>query len=107
MKVNECQTRKEGATVTFDPQLLLQIKRELKAEIEKRVTPLRDAVILLNSSLPACDLTDGDIETVDVSDDENSEQPVPHDIAADDSGNAILDDISGSLQSNLVQVTPH
>lgn len=75
--------------------------------MDDKVTALQEAVILLSSLLPSCDLTVGEIGTVDVSEDENSEPPVPNDYPAGSCGNAIHDDFSGSLEFNLIQVIPH
>lgn len=79
----------------------------MKTEIGKQVTPLREAVILLNSLLPVCDLTEADVVCLEVSDDGNSEQALLHDIAGENGENGILDDFSASIQFNTVQVIPH
>lgn len=76
----------------------------MKTEIEKHVTPLRDAVILLNSMLPACDLTDAEIELVNTSDDENPEQPVVDNGAGGNREDVIPDVISGSIQFDVQPV---
>lgn len=107
MKLNIC--RKRQAETAFDSErLLLDIKREIKTEINQQVAPLRDAVILLNTLLPVCDLTTGESE-IEISDteNENQEQAAPLDASSKNIDNIAIDDLSGSIPFETDPVIPH
>lgn len=93
MKHNGCRNR-PGETVIDSQHLLLDIKIEVKREIENQISPLRDAIIHLNSLLPVCDLTTGesDIEISDSGSDSEDE------IQGPPISRNSLDDFSGSIQ---------
>lgn len=68
-----CQRKEKKSPYDGDSNFTLadvrQMREEIKREIKAEIAPLRDSVIMLNTLLPVCDLTQ-DEDIIQISDDE-------------------------------------